>query len=294
MAVGLLRCELPGGYLDEELALHREVELGPLAGSEEELLLSTELTSPAAVTAVLSRCVKRIGTLPSVTEEVVRRLLVADRLFLLLKLRDATFGPMVGGSVRCPWDSCGQLMSVSFSLRDLAVKRWEDPRSTYSLEVDAGASDPVTVRFRLPNGEDQEAAVALLDSGERAALLAILARCIADVTPAAGSMADLLAELPPASIQRIESQMEAEAPAVDLEIVSRCPDCGRTSSMMFDPQDFFFGELRQSVELLYREVHYLAYHYHWSEREILGMSRDRRRRYIQVLSDEMERLSGEA
>jgi hypothetical protein len=292
IAAGLLRCELPGGYLDEALALHRVAELGPLGGSEEELLLSTELSPAAAVTAVLSRCVKRIGDLPAITREVVRSLLVADRLFLLLKLREITFGPTVSGSLRCPWESCGQLMSLSFSLRDLAVKRWPDPRPTYTVEIDAdGSGRPLAVAFRLPNGEDQEEAVALLGGDERLALRAILARCIAAPGPAA---AELVAQLPPASIQAIERRMEAEAPAVDLEIVSSCPDCGRTSSAVFDPQDFFFGELRQSVDLLYREVHYLAYHYHWSEETILAMPRDRRRRYVRVLASEMERLSGEA
>ena len=59
----------------------------------------------------------------------------------------------------------------------------------------------------------------------------------------------------------------------------------------FDPQAFLFVELRLSRDLLYREVHYLAYHYHWSEREIMAMPRDKRRRYIAVLADELEKLT---
>ena len=63
--------------------------------------------------------------------------------------------------------------------------------------------------------------------------------------------------------------------------------------MPFDPQEFFFGELRTSRDLLDREVHYLAYHYHWSEQEIMAMPRDKRRRYIVVLADELEKLTME-
>ena len=56
-------------------------------------------------------------------------------------------------------------------------------------------------------------------------------------------------------------------------------------------EGFVLGELHTSLDLLYREVHYLAYHYHWSEREIMEMPRAKRRRYIEVLADEIERLS---
>ena len=59
----------------------------------------------------------------------------------------------------------------------------------------------------------------------------------------------------------------------------------------FRLQEFFFGELNTSRELLRREIHYLAYHYHWSEQDILSMSRDKRREYIEILADEMERMN---
>ena len=42
---------------------------------------------------------------------------------------------------------------------------------------------------------------------------------------------------------------------------------------------------------LYREVHYLAYHYHWSESEIMAMTRDKRHTYIDVLADEIDGLN---
>ncbi len=42
---------------------------------------------------------------------------------------------------------------------------------------------------------------------------------------------------------------------------------------------------------LYSEVHFLAFHYHWSEKEILSMSRDRRKMYVELLKDEIERYN---
>ena len=52
----------------------------------------------------------------------------------------------------------------------------------------------------------------------------------------------------------------------------------------FDLHRFFFGELRTDSDLLYRQVHYLAYHYHWGESEIMAMPRDKRQRVSSTCS----------
>jgi hypothetical protein len=41
---------------------------------------------------------------------------------------------------------------------------------------------------------------------------------------------------------------------------------------------------------LYEEVHHLAFHYHWSERDILDMSRAKRRRYLALLANKLEQM----
>ena len=43
-----------------------------------------------------------------------------------------------------------------------------------------------------------------------------------------------------------------------------------------------------SVEGLYEEVHHLAYHYHWAERDILDLPRAKRRRYLGLLAAKLE------
>jgi hypothetical protein len=43
------------------------------------------------------------------------------------------------------------------------------------------------------------------------------------------------------------------------------------------------------LERLYEEVHRLAWHYHWAEREILAMTHSKRRRYLALLRRELER-----
>jgi hypothetical protein len=290
---------LPGGYIDRSGVVHREVELAPLTGREEELLAgSRRYASAALVTIVLSRCLRRIGAISPVPEDVARGLLIADRQYLLLKLREATLGDRVRATIFCPWPDCGKQITVNFSVDDVPVKESEDKGPTYTTRLSAEAIGPGAqgeeygaIAFRLPNGGDQEALSPIVAEDEARALALLLERCIQSIGPLQNPDADAISRLSPLARMEIEQQMEAVAPKVELTMESECPECGREYAVPFDIQRFFFGELRTSRDLLYREVHYLAYHYHWSEREIMGMSRPRRRAYIEVLAAEIERLN---
>jgi hypothetical protein len=291
-------CVLPGGLVDDAGTVHDEVELRGLSGREEELLAGHgDAGSAALVTAVLSRCVQRIGGIREVDAGVARRLLVADRQFILLKLREATYGDQVQGSVPCPWPDCGRRVAVSFSTADVPITASPDKGPVYTLVLSPGAMPGVeeeaerTVAFRLPTGADQELLSPLLDENEATALAGLLAHCLLRVGQDEGVDETRVGRLSPLARLEIERGMERVAPQVDLLMEAVCAECGRDFSAHFDPQRFFFGELRVTADLLYREVHYLAYHYHWSEREIMEMPRDQRSRYIAVLADEIERLN---
>jgi len=53
----------------------------------------------------------------------------------------------------------------------------------------------------------------------------------------------------------------------------------------FDTTAFFFSEMKINGGQLLREIHSLAFYYHWSEAEIMGLPRDRRRAYLGLLRD---------
>ncbi|OPY74868.1 MAG: T4 bacteriophage base plate protein [Syntrophorhabdus sp. PtaU1.Bin153] len=291
--------QLPGGYIDEDGTLHGEVEVAPLSGREEEFLANKQVKGTAAlVTTVLSRCVHRIGTMSPANEEMVRNLLVADRQYLLLKVRELTFGENVQANIFCPWPDCGARVDIDFSIRDIPVRESVQKGPVYRMDLseDAAIVDKQGLKqrevfFRLPSGADQEAVSPILRENEAKALSILLGRCILGIGHIKAPGDELVQMLSPRARMEIEKEMEAVAPAVDLVMGAKCPECGREFSIPFDLHDFFFGELKISVDLLYREVHYLAYHYHWSEREIMEMSREKRRRYIEVLADEIERLN---
>jgi hypothetical protein len=291
--------QLPGGYVSEDGILHREVELAVLSGREEELLAQRRNRESASlVTALLSRCVKRLGSIEPLSEEMARRLLVADRQFLLLKLREITFGDRVEATVTCPWPDCGKNVDINFSIADIPVKSSRDMGSSYSIELSEDAAFTTAdgkcsreVVFRLPNGGDQETVSPLLRDNEARALSLLLERCICRIGSLENPNAESLRQLSPLARMEIEKAMADRAPHIELDMETDCPECSRAFNMPFDLHNFFFGQMRTSLDLLYREVHYLAYHYHWSETEIMDMPREKRHQYIEVLADEIERLN---
>jgi hypothetical protein len=290
---------LPGGYVAPNGEVHREVELVPLTGREEELLASAQgQYASSMVTAVLQRCIRRLGSLSPVSQDVVRHLLVGDRQYLLLKLRELTLGDYIRATLYCPWPNCGKKIMVSFSTNDIPVSESVNKGPLYTMElspeaafVAEGGEKYREIRFRLPNGGDQEAISPVLSQNEARALTLLLQRCLQSIGPLAHPDEATVERLSPLARMEIEQQMEAIAPKLELTMESTCPECGREYAVPFDVQHFFFGELHASRDLLYREVHYLAFHYHWSEREIMEMPRQKRRTYIEVLAEEIEKLN---
>jgi hypothetical protein len=290
---------LPGGYVDQDGELLREVELAPLNGRDEELLAAQQSNANAPLlTVLLSRCVLRLGHIRPVAEDLARRLLVADRQFLLLKLRQMTFGNQVQATVQCPWEACRKKVDIDFSLDDIPVHESEKKGPLYTRELSPEASfgnehgeKCREVVFRLPNGEDQEAIARTIEKDETEALALLLARCIRRLGPLHDPGPEAIRRLSPFALAEIERHMEAAAPQVDLTLVAHCPECEREFVAPFDLPGFFLGECKTSRELLYREVHCLAYHYHWSEHEIMALPREKRRKYIALLADELRRVS---
>jgi hypothetical protein len=279
---------LPGGYWDAAGRLHRDFELAALTGHEEELVAGPG-QSARLVTEVLSRRVRRLGDVSPVTPQVARELLVADRQYLLLQLRRRTFGDLVRADLVCPWPDCGQRVSLAFSLDQVPVEEAAQRAEAYTIRL-----GDTEATFRLPNGADQEELSELLASNEAEAATLLLARCLlrlgADGPPDRARVSALTA----ADRAAIETRMAELAPRVEQTMQAECAECRRTFLAPFDVQRLFLGDLHAEGEQLYHEVHYLAYHYHWSEREIMEMTRERRRTYIDVLSGTIEVLNGDA
>lgn len=289
---------LPGGYLDERGRLHREVRLAPLTGRDEEYLAlgAPGDATASAVTGLLARCLARVGSVERVDAALVRELLVCDREYLVLRLRALTFGPEVEAVLKCGGRECGQPMDVQFSLDDLQVER----RAVGSRFFTAHLSSPVFVErggareetrhveFRLPTGADQEALAAVFRADEARALRLLLARTIRRVGTLTEVDEELVAGLPMSALEEIAGQMRLLSPQIEIELDGACPECGTPFSTRFDGVGFFASEVVGNLYGLELEVHLLAWHYHWSEQDILSMTRQKRRRYVNLLRGVLE------
>ena len=290
-----ITCLLPGGYIDDAGQLQREVELTALSGHEEELLVTMASQGAASqVSAILSCCVKRIGNIRGVSQELMRQLLVGDRQFLMLKLRELTFGERVQATVSCPWPNCDTRVDIDFNITDIPIKAMDHVTANYQFHFAQGLatdSSDLEICFRLPNGSDQEVLSSHLAANEATALTHLLWRCIQRIGDCESPDLEQIRSLSLPLRVEIENKMQCLAPDVELTMEAQCPECHRQFTIPFDLQEFFFAELNTSRELLRREIHYLAYHYHWSEQDILNMSRDKRREYIEILADEINQIN---
>lgn len=281
---------LPGGYVDEQGIVHREVELAPVTGFEEEFLANVEprTSSACVVTALLARCIGRVGKLGRIAAPLVRNLLVGDRDFLMLKLREMTFGKRLDAVVYCCDPACGKPMDLTLSLDDFPpeTKPVESRFFTLELPVSETGAEAFSIEFKLPTGADQEEAVPLMFVDEESAITKLLARTILRINDETYIEEELIRSLPARIQRRIELQMESLAPQLMIELEMPCVECKREFSMHFDLPSFFFAEMRQGLNSFEREVHFLARHYHWAEREILGLTRRKRRRYIELILEE--------
>jgi len=279
--------------------IHQEAEIVPLSGREEELVSAHGSACGAAVVStILSRCVRRLGSISPVPRDVTRGMLVTDRQYLLLKLREVTFGNSVRATIDCPWSECGKRIDLVFSLDAIPVRESLQKSTTYtvSLPPQAGVlmadEEPACdITFRLPTGGDQEALSALFVENEARALTLLLQRCIQRIGRMEQPGEEAIQQLSSRARHEIARAMEEASPRIDLIMDATCPECGRRLEAPFDIQRYLFSEMETSRAQLDREVHYLAWHYHWGEREIMDMPRQDRHRYMEVLSDQIEQLN---
>jgi hypothetical protein len=182
---------LPSGLWVEGVH-HREAELRPLTGEDEAFLLEAAAELPPArrTTALLSRCLTRLGPYSPAPVAAVRALTVGDREALLLHLRRLTLGERLECVLRCPAPGCGEPLELDLAVSDLLAPPADLPAPL--AETAGGWHEEVIhgvgawrVRFRLPNGEDQELAADLTaaggagDAGDAGAVALLLGRCVA-------------------------------------------------------------------------------------------------------------------
>jgi hypothetical protein len=133
------------------------------------------------------------------------------------------------------------------------------------------------VEYRLPTCED------LLDlrGDTQTAALTLAHRLILRATHAEDSLEP--AELPPELSAAVEAAILENDPLVQMELQLVCPTCGLRWTDALEVVDFVWREVSVLAQQLLADVARLAYAFGWKESDILAMSHQRRRRYLEML-----------
>jgi hypothetical protein len=276
---------IPGGYCANG-GHWREVHVRPLTGAD-HLFLTEECDGllPAHwVTEALTRCITRLGPHAPVTREAVRSLTVGDREALLLHLRRLTSGNRLRCLLTCPMPECQEKLEVEVDVADLLMPPYGELMQEHELTVTQADGVATVVRFRLPTGADQEAAAVGAHTDVAAAVELLLRQCVQSTISADGNPVDAL---PEALAEQLSGRMAELDPQAEITLHLTCPFCSAAFSTIFDTAGYLMQELKAGTHHLYREVHLLAYHYHWSATEILGMSAEKRRKFLRLLEEEL-------
>lgn len=262
---------------------HEEAVLRPLDGDDEAFLLeaSESLLPAQRTTALLARCLTRLGPLSPVTTEAAASLTAGDREALLLHLRRLTLGEHLQCVLDCPDPHCGERMDLDLQVSDLLLPSYPQAQEWYETTITENG-DTYRVRFRLPTGAHQEEAAVLARSDPQAAVDLLLRSCVERVTTENDQSVE---NLPPVVINHLSTLMSKLDPQAELMLDLTCPACDHSFSALFDAAAYLFQELDNQARHIYREVHLLAFYYHWSEAEIMGMTPGKRRLYLDLLAE---------
>lgn len=194
----------------------------------------------------------------------------ADVGAIALTIRQAWLGEWISTDARCPSPGCLERMDIAFAIPAYIAHHRPRPHAGVAPGHDAdwfeldrtSGSSPASVSFRLPTIGDLQDAMASTDPEAF-----LRGRCVRPIA------------IPAAVARRISRAMTALAPSLTGEVTMRCPACGSSHELRFDPVTYSLTELRAAAAGLYEEVHLLASAFHWPEDAILALPRSRRARY---------------
>lgn len=256
------------------LPAHLADRLRPWSGFDEDYVRATRTDNATVVcNTLLARCfgdAQEIDCLP-----------IHDRDLALVALRWATFGSVLPVEIAC--HGCSTEHEVTIDLDRLS-------RPASVPDEVSFVADGCEVVLGVPSAADQVVVSQSSHLGPELARASLLARCIRALRPVAHGAerrtrltAEDVLGLAPGLRARVEAELEAAIPDVDLDLVLDCPACSTSIDAGVQLGAIVLAELRERSSHLLRDVHVLARTYHWSERDILSLSSGRRREYISMI-----------
>jgi hypothetical protein len=242
--------ELPIGYVDEDGRVHRTATLRKMTGRDEALMADRHNRTNGArmITELIGACLLQLGTLERPGAKVAQVLYSADRHFLLLKLREVTFGPDMEASYSCP--TCREATSVIEDLAGLEVVRVDGDAVPADIVVhledgyqDRNGQWYDTVVFRYATGADEEKVAGLIRDNPSNGKNALMARCLRSIGDMPRQRMEALgtaifADLTLSDRALIDHALNTGGPGIRMRRDVQCTGCGRTYPASLDLSNF--------------------------------------------------------
>jgi len=237
--------------------------------SELELLNAWELGQ--CQTPPLRALILLASSCPEYSLDSIAGLGTGVRDCFLLTLREITFGQLMLGLISCP--ECREKLELNFEVNDLRSKFGSGSESEGTISLYG-----YDLKVRPVNTYDLQSIVRLKDLSR--ARDELLQRCILKIEYQGNALP--FDGLPKDVIEAVEAKLEEMDPMADVRLALSCPSCGHKWEAPFDILSFFWIEIESWAHHTLREVHLLAEKYGWSESDILSLSPNRRRIYMEM------------
>ncbi|MFZ3599225.1 hypothetical protein [Streptomyces sp. BH104] len=242
--------ELPMGYEDQDGRVHRTAVLRKMTGRDEAVMADKRYRTNGAkmITELIGNCLVRLGELDAPGPQVVQRLFSADRHFLLVRLREITFGPRMRATYSCA--ACHEATERTEDLTELEVVRLEDgePPQDMVVRLEDGYVDRAgnvydSMVFRYPVGTDEERIAAQARENVSRGKNALLARCLREMGDMPKAKVEALGsavfvDLTLADRALIDHAMNNGGPGIKLRRTITCEGCGRDYEASLDMSNF--------------------------------------------------------
>lgn len=272
--------ELLGGLL-RDARLHREFSFKPVTGELERLISESGNGGSSLseqVTKILVSSLHSVAGLAA-DKDVVRALCSGDRLFLIQQL-EAIIDPSPKW-LTSPCQACDELIQFQLLPGTLPVKSAGNTYPKCSITLTLG-----DVEVRVPTGADEEwlARKARGEGDETNSINLLLKRILTMQSDCVA--VDLLTD---DDKELIDQTLDEMSPQPGHSASIECPHCKYRQVIPIDSYSWITREAHGLDE----KIHMLAFHYHWSEAEILMLPRSRRQRYIKLIERNLGKYQAE-
>jgi len=241
-----VRITLPCGLFHED-KLHKDAEIIPMTGKVRKLIARPEVRqNPAKVIdTLLSECLYSVGPITRIRRDVIDRLFLGDRDFLIMEIRKISLGKIVTAQLQC---SCGAKLAVAIDLeREVPIKTVE---SVKDLKIDENSitfvveNEELNINavFRLPTGVDQHAIAPLYRKNPIAANYALYQLCLLEWNgkPKNELLPEFFDTLSLRVIDHIDEIFMENMPGPDMRVPVDCIECGNELMVSMESSDFLF------------------------------------------------------